>query len=400
MVTFESAREEFGVLKNMVYLNWAGLGPLPGTARNALGKVIDDIYQWQGDTVQTGMTDIVSDSKEQIAKLMNASPDEIAITGTNTSQGIQTVFESIKPRKGDSIVTSDLQYVLSEAEMQKWRDRGVDVRIVMNHDGTYEANDFSEAADSTTKAIFLDSVTWINGYKFDIPEISRIARENEAYVVTDSIQHLGQAHLDVEKFGADMIAGGAQKWLSDWLGLGFLYVRKDRIEELERPYYGYKNTSEPEGGWATYFTETERELFPDFKFYNSDARKFEYGGSLHNMGGLVVLTETLKLINGIGTEKIQEKILQLKKELIEGLEDLKFKVLAPHDKKNQSGITTFSMGIGREKEIEVVEKLNNAGFKVSYRAGGGLAGIRISTHYVNNSEDIRKLLTELKKFNQ
>lgn len=396
MTTFESAREEFKALKNMVYLNWAGTGPLPKSALEAVESMLSDIYEWRGETIQNGMVDIVQNAKSQIAKLMYASPDEIAITGTNTSQGIQTALESIHPEKGESIVTSDMQYVLTEAEMQKWRDRGVDVRIVRNRDGVYKNEDFSEAVDGSTKVVFLDSVTWINGFKFDIPEISKIAHENEAYMLTDSIQHLSQADLDTRTFGADIIAGGAQKWLSDWLGIGFLYVKKNRVAELHRPYYGYKNTEEPRGGWGTYFTETDRELFPDFNFYNNDARKFEYGGSLYNMPGLVALSATLKLINGIGTKEIQKKILKLKHHLMEGLEGLGFSVLPPQDEKNQSGITTFNMGIGAAREIKVVEKLNSSGFLLSYRAGGGLSGIRVSTHYVNNGEDVDKLLSALK----
>lgn len=397
MTTFESARDEFKALKNMVYLNWAGTGPLPRSALESVSSMLSDIYEWKGETVQNGMVDIVENAKSQIAKLMYASPEEIAITGTNTSQGVQTALESVQPGKGESIVTSDMQYVLTEAEMQKWRDRGVDIRIVRNRNGVYRNEDFSDAVDSNTKVVFLDSVTWINGFKFDIPEISKIAHENGAYMLTDSIQHLSQADLDTRSFGADLIAGGAQKWLSDWLGIGFLYVRKERVEELNRPYYGYKNTEEPTGGWSTYFTETDRELFPEFSFYKKDARKFEYGGSLYNMPGLVALTATLKLINGIGTREIEKKILKLKHDLIEGLGALGFTVLPPGDEKNQSGITTFNMGLGKEKEIKVVEKLNNSGFSLSYRAGGGLSGIRISTHYVNNNEDVEKVLSALKE---
>ncbi|AKA49179.1 hypothetical protein IX51_08770 [uncultured archaeon] len=396
MNDFESARDEFKALKNMVYLNWAGLGPLPSSAKIAVEELLKNIYEWDNQYVSEAISSLQDGAKGQIAKLLNTSPDQIAITGTNTTQGIQTAFEAIRPKSGESIVTSDMQYVLTEAELQKWRDRGVDIKVVKNRDGVYDLNDFQRAVDKTTRAVFVDSVTWINGYKFDVPELSKIAHENNAFMITDSIQHLGQAKMDVEKSGADLVAGSAQKWLSDWLGLGFLYVRRKVIEELERPYYGYKNTEEPDGGWHTYFTLTDREQFPEFKFYSSDARKFEYGGSLYNMPGLTALEKTLKLINGIGMDRVQRRVLELKHELLEGLEALDFEVLEPYEEKHQSGITTFRMGVGRKKEMEVVEKLNSTGYAISYRAGGGLYGIRVSTHYVNNSDDIQSLLGALK----
>ncbi len=396
MDVFESAREQFAALKNMVYLNWAGLGPIPESAKKAVEELLSNMYQWNSAYMSEAIPNLEKGAKEQISKLLNTTSNQIAISGTNTTQGIQTAFEAIAPRSGESIVTSDMQYVLTEAEMQKWRDRGVDIKVVQNRDGVYDTNDFAAAIDDSTSAVLLDSVTWVNGYKFDIPEISKIAREHNAITVTDSIQHLGQAEADASGFGADIIVGGAQKWLSDWLGLGFMYVRKGLIEELNRPYYGYKNTEEPEGGWHDYFTRTDREDFPDFKFYNDTAKKFEYGGSLHNMGGLAAVAETVGLINSIGIKKVQKKILGLKKQLIEGLDSLNFDVLPPYEEKNQSGITTFRMGIGRKNEMKVVDKLSESGVMVSYRAGGGLYGIRISTHYVNNGEDIEKLISALR----
>lgn len=393
---FESAREEFKVFDSTVYLNWAGSGPMPLSAYNAVTALLRDLYQWKPSVVKSGLGEMVSNARTAIAELMNAEKEEIAITGTNTSQAVQTALEAVGMTKGDSMVTSDMQYVLTEAESQKWRERGVEIRVVKNREGLYDPADFAEKMDESTRVVLLDSVTWINGYRFDVPEIARIAHEHNALVITDSIQHLGQSSLDTKTFGADMVAGGAQKWLSDWLGLGFLWVRKSIIPDLCRPYYGYKNTFEPEGGWHAHFTRTDRELFPNFSFYNDDARKFEYGGSLYNMPGLVALTETLKLINGIGIDRIQEKILSLKSELIEGLEDMNLDPLAPFDSMHQSGITTFRTGLGRKNEMEIVEQLNNSGFSLSYRAGGGLSGIRVSTHYVNNSMDVQKFLEALK----
>lgn len=396
MISFESARDEFKALRNLTYLNWAATGPLPRSSKEAVDSLLESLYDMGGASLSKDIGKISTEAKEQISTLMNAGTDEIAITGTNTSQGVQTAFEAIQPRSGESIVTCDMQYVLTEVELQKWREKGVEIRVVKNHNGLYNIDDFADNIDSKTKAVFLDSVTWVNGYRFDIPAVSKIAHENYAFMITDSIQHLGQVNLDSKVFGADMVVGGAQKWLSDWLGLGFLYVKKDIISDLKMPYYGYKNAKEPKGGWPSYFTETERELFPDFEFYD-DARKFEYGGSLYNMPGLLALTASLKLINGIGIERVEAKVLELKHALIEALQDMKMNVLQPFEEKHQSGITTFTTGKGREIDMKIVEELNSSGFALSYRAGGGISGIRVSTHYVNNLQDIEKFTIALKE---
>lgn len=397
MDKFESARSEFRTLEKMVYLNWAGIGPAPKSSVDAVSSYMEYLYDMSRKENAFTIMEIADEVKAELAKLLNADSSEIAITGTSTSQGIQTAFEAINPEKGENIVTGNLQYVLTEAELQKWRSRGVSIRVVKNENGTFDINAFEKNIDDNTRAVFLDSVTWINGYRFNIPEIAKVAHEKGALMITDSIQHIGEVSLDTKKFGADIIVSGAQKWLSDWLGLGFMYVRKGLIGELDRPYYGYKNTSEPEGGWPAYFTKFDREEFPDYEFNNSDATKFEYGGSLYNMGGLVALRPALRLINGIGIESIEDRILTLKEQLIIGLEEMELNVLPPYDEVNKSGITTFSLGHGRDEDMKVVEKLNSSGFALSYRAGGGIGGIRASIHYVNNEDDIDKFLSAIRE---
>ncbi len=114
--------------------------------------------------------------KQEAAKLLNASEDEIAITGTSTSQGVQIALESIRPQKGENIVTTDLEFPLAGVEAQKWRERGAEIRVWRHKNGTYSLDDLANLVDKNTKVILLSSVTWVNGYKFDLEEVSKIAR--------------------------------------------------------------------------------------------------------------------------------------------------------------------------------------------------------------------------------
>lgn len=394
---FELAREQFRALDNMTYLNWAGTGPMPLDSVRAVKTLVDDLYDYNSPNLMETRNNIPKLAKAELSKLINADPSEIAITGTSTTQGIQTALSAVNPGKGESIVTSDLQYVLTEAEMQKWRNRGVEIRVVKNRSGTFSTEDFSKAIGASTKVVLLDSVTWINGYRFNISEISKLAHESEALMITDSIQHVGHMPLDSRKFGADIIVGSCQKWLSDLLGVGYTFISKSTVESIERPYYGYKNTVEPEGGWPKYFTSAERPLFGDFSFVDSNATKLEYGGSLDNLAGLAALTPSLRLINGIGSGRIYHHIMELKRQLLEGLSALGMEPIPPLEEKDQTGITTFRTGLGSAKDIDIVQKLGTQGVKVSYRAGAGIEGIRVSTHYVNNSDDVDTFVSSLQR---
>src|SRR6476660_8945342 len=108
--------DAFPILGNWDFFNHAGVSPLPKVAADALRQ-----YAQQAQEVayiDTGWYRDIDKLRSLSAKLINATPDEIAFV-KNTSEGIATVANGINWRPGDRIVTTAIEY---PANIYPWMD--------------------------------------------------------------------------------------------------------------------------------------------------------------------------------------------------------------------------------------------------------------------------------------
>lgn len=391
-------REEFKIFEKYNFLDWAVVSPAPLKAVNAVKSFLDSTVYFPEENASAQHVKMDSEAiplREEVSKLLNASKDEIAITGSSTSQGVQIAFESIRPTKGENVVTCDTEFPLAGTELQKWKKRGVVTKVLKNKRGTFSNEELGNLIDKHTKIVFLDSVTWVNGFRFEIDEISKMAHEVGAYLVLDSIQHMGAMTLDTKKTEIDFIAAGGHKWLTTPLGIGVLYVNKKLINELQPPFYGYMNAKEPKGGWDNFFRDVSKNPIIDYD-YVPTAKKYEYGGT-GPYPGIVGLTNSVSLINSMGINNVQKKILKLKKVLIDELNSIGARVTPPEDEKNFSSITSFNLKKTVKEDYDLIDELNRKGIRVSGRGSSGIGGIRVSIHYPNEETDITSLVDSLRK---
>jgi L-cysteine/cystine lyase len=81
-------------------------------------------------------------------------------------------------------------------------------------------------------------VSWASGQVLDAAAI-------DAPLLLDGAQGLGAVPVDVRELGCDFYAASGQKWLCGPLGTGYLYVRRERLEELRATRAGYPSLAEP-----------------------------------------------------------------------------------------------------------------------------------------------------------
>jgi selenocysteine lyase/cysteine desulfurase len=391
-------RTEFKIFKKFDFLDWANMSPAPSIAIKKIKEYLDYLSNFTEENSYVEFDEWsqkVNLLRQEVAKLLNAEEKEIAITGSSTTQGIQIAFEAISPKKGENIITSDLEFPLAGTELQKWKERGLSVKLLKHKNGNFDLNELDTLIDKKTKLVLLSSVTWVNGYRFDLEEVSKIVHEHDAYIVLDSVQHVGAMDLNVKTIKPDFIAAGGQKWLTAPFGIGILYVNNKAVKELHPPFYGHKNIAEPEEGWYEYFRDMSKHPIVNYKYVES-AQKFEYGGTMP-FPGIIGLKESVALINQIGIKNIESKILKLKKMLMEELEHMKAKILVSEHEKNYSGITTFNIKDHFKDDLKIVDHLNKNKILIAGRCANGIGGIRASIHYPNNESDVLNLIDRLKK---
>lgn len=360
----DAIRDQFPITKKHINLDNASLSPFPRPVVEAVEGMLQQRAE-RGVDAFWGWIDVADEAKALIADLINATPDEIALT-QNTSEGINTVANMLDWNEGDNVVLNNLEFFPNYWPWLRLRKYGVEIRIVAHRDGYITVEDLAREVDENTRVIALSSVAWINGLKHDLEAIGNLAHDNGAYLVVDGIQSVGVSQVDVRRGPVDFLSCGGHKWLFSLLGTGFLFCRRELIEQFEPAYLGWQSDAQ-----RFDYTFREYDLAPT-------AQRFMFGNT--SMAGAHALHAGISFINELGLEQIEKRNHHLTDYLIEQLRPLGVKFLSPLEDRYRSSFINFLST--RAEEIHTLAE--EEGIFVSLREGG----IRVSPNFYNTEEEI------------
>ena len=102
-------REEFPLLKKVVWLASAGVGPMPRAALSAMAAVNSKLYASYDPKAWSAEDEVRERACTLIAKLLSVSPEEIALT-RSTTEGLNAIACAIPWKRRDHIVITDQEY--------------------------------------------------------------------------------------------------------------------------------------------------------------------------------------------------------------------------------------------------------------------------------------------------
>jgi len=369
----EKIREQFPITKNKVFLNHAGMSPLPKPVADAVRKYADEFANFG-----TTSKDWKGNAKSYFAKLIGATPEEIALI-ESTSVGLNIVANALHYPAGSKIVTTDLEF---PSVVYPWLRRGLGVKVdyVKNVDWKILLADVEKAVDDKTVAVVVSHVEYVNGFRHDLKALSEIAHRHGAYLIVDAIQSAGAMQVNARRDDVDFLSTACYKWLLSPSGAGFLYVKKELVEEFEPPFVGWASVSE--------------DVFETIDFWDiwnlklsETASRFEIGSS--SVLSFIGAMESLKMLLGLGIENVEDRILRLTDHLIESVKDLGMTLQTAEEKQNRSGIVNFKTN----RPQELAKRLREKRIIVSPRTHG----LRVSPHFYNTEEEIDELIDEIKR---
>jgi len=260
--------------------------------------------------------------------------------------------------------------------------QGLDVTILRPKMNWIDMAELDAAITSGTRLVAVSSVSTVNGFQHDLKEVCRIAHAKGALVYADIIQGAGVVPMDLKDIGVDFAACSTYKWLMGDFGVGFLYVRKDRLAMLKRNQYGYRQIRSfdshvfPfESSGVTVFDSSPRE---------DTGGHFEVG-TLGNEG-VAGLRYSLGLLDRIGVANIQQHRQPLIDRLQEELPKMGFEAMTP--KGTTSPIVSFAY---RDAVKQLKPKIDKAGVNIQLYEHR----IRVSPSFFNDMDDIEKLIRAL-----
>jgi selenocysteine lyase/cysteine desulfurase len=321
-----------------------------------------------------------------IAQLINAHPDEIALT-ENASAAWDIAFNGLHFQAGDEIIISEMEYVSNVLALQNAQKLyGIVIKKISNDAaGNFPVNELEAAISDRTRLIAITHVPSTAGNVLPAAAIGKVARKHNIVYLLDACQSAGQIPVDVEAIGCDLLAVTGRKYLRGPRGSGFLYVRRQMIDKLKLLCFdGRTVTSVNEQGFVV----------------RPDARRFEWYEK--NPAVVLGLQKAVEYALNTGIDRIWQRVQYLASLFRQRLR--KTDGITVHDQGDElCGIVTFSISGLSAKEVRVKLAAKNInvhiGFAYStlyYMNRKGLDGIvRASVHYYNTEEEIELVCREL-----
>ena len=366
-------RDHVPAAARYAYLDHAAKGPLTRGAADSLRAYADDVVAHGGRNWPRWFGQI-AEVRAKLAGLVGAVAGEIAIQ-PNTAAAIATVAEGIDWRPGDNVVVPAAEFPSNLFPWRHLQTRGVECRAVGGHRGigAVDLAAVDAACDGRTRLIACSWVGWGTGYRVDLDALCEIADRRGARLLVDGIQAVGVRHLDLSETPIDFLAGECRKWLLGPEGLGYLYVRRGRLDEL-RP---------TRVGWASMSQENP---FGDAYGLHEDARRFESG--MLPFAVVAAVNASLDALAGQTPKQREEAIAPLADAAAEVLTAAGGTVAS--DRSAASAIVAADFP-GRDAEATRVA-LAEAGVVVSVREGR----LRVSPHAYTTAEDVERLAAGLR----
>jgi len=168
------------------------------------------------------------------ARLLNAAPDEIALTGGN-SPGWGAAFAALPAwRPGDRILVGRHEWGGNLAALRLAAQRaGATLETIPSDDsGCVDAQALEAMLDERVRLVAL---TWLpanGGLINPVAAVGEVTRRHGIAYFVDAAQAVGQLPVDVAQIGCDVLSGAGRKALRGPRGTGLLYVRRGFLDTL------------------------------------------------------------------------------------------------------------------------------------------------------------------------
>ncbi len=171
--------------------------------------------------------EIVTESRDTIARALGAKRTEIFFTGSGTEAdnfAIRGVMDAM-PEKNE-FITSAIEHPAVIETANYLEKKGAKVTFVpVDHTGIVDLNRLQEAISTKTALISLMHANNELGTIQPIQDVVKIAKEKGVLVHTDAVQSFGKIDVNVDKLGVDLLSVSAHKIYGP-KGIGALYIRK------------------------------------------------------------------------------------------------------------------------------------------------------------------------------
>ncbi|MHA2621033.1 MAG: cysteine desulfurase [bacterium JZ-2024 1] len=306
-VDLEKIRKDFPILKRMVngkplaYLDNAATTQKP----EAVLKAVDDLYRTHHANVHRGAytlsveaSELYENAHKKVAEHIGAKSYREIVFTRNATEAANIVAYGWgwwRLREDDEVLVSLMEH---HSDIVPWlalkKARGIRVRFInVLPDGTLDMEDLRSKLTPKTRLVGVVHASNVLGTINPVAEICRTAHENGSLVLVDAAQSAPHLPLNVRDLDCDFLIASGHKMMAP-SGIGFLYAKRNLLEEMEPFHYG---------GDMILTVTTEEATWNELPW------KFEAGTP--NISGGVGLGAAIDYLRTIGMEAIHARETEL-----------------------------------------------------------------------------------------
>jgi cysteine desulfurase/selenocysteine lyase len=362
----------------VVHLNNAGAALPPAAVHDTVVDHLRLETRIGGYEAADAAMDLLTESYEVLARLVGARSDEIAYA-ENATRAWEMAFHAIPFEPGDRILTTTSEYASNAlAYVQAVQRHRVSVEVVPDDEhGQLSLEALARMLDDGgVRLVAINHVPTHDGLVNPVAEVGRLTRAAGVLYLVDACQSVGQLSLDVSEIGCDLLSATGRKFLRGPRGTGFLYVRRDVLEDLRPPFVDLRS--------ADWTGPESYELRPD-------ARRFETWERF--VAGQLGLARAAAYAMDIGLPAIERRVVSLAAGFRTALAGLPGVTVNDRGLR-KCGIVTFTHADVPAAEIVRMmadRQINLRVAEQTYRYDAGprpVPRVRASVHYYNTDEEL------------
>jgi selenocysteine lyase/cysteine desulfurase len=370
------AKKYYEVSSDYINLENGYYGIQPKPVLQAFQKNIEKANAEGARFARKDFPGIAAAVKKELAGFLEVSDEEFIIT-RNATEALNIAIQGYPFRQGDEVLLNQLDYFSMIEAFRMLEKRGT-VKINAFEMPLLPANEeeivevYRKMITPKTRVILLTHVSNITGLIVPVAKIAAMAKEKGIDIITDSAHALGQIKFSLPGLGSDFVGLNLHKWIGNPIGAGLLYIKKERIKEMN-PLFGDVNTAETSINKLAHFGTTPFAV-------------------------IMTIPDSLAFHRMMGVERVSDRLHYLKSIWVNELrQNSNVEVVVPADKNLSCAIASFR--VKNKTSTEVTDYLfKQHNILTVGRALGKEGCIRVTPSVNNSANEIRKFVTAIELF--
>jgi kynureninase len=237
-----SLRHRFHLPPGLIYLDGNSLGPLPKAAIERLHQVVAE--EWGEELIRSwNSRDWIGAPQRvaaKIAPLIGARPSEVIVADSTSVNLFKLLVAAASLSERKVLLTeagnfpTDLHIAGGVAELT-----GLTLEVSPRAE-------IESRIDTATNLLLLTHVHYKTSERFDMPRLTRRAKEAGARLLWDLSHSVGAVPLTLNEWGVELAVGCGYKYLNGGPGApAFLYIAEALQEQLISPLRGWMGHRAP-----------------------------------------------------------------------------------------------------------------------------------------------------------